>query len=314
MKRLLLISLLQWIVVVGLLGQQDPVIAHYMQAPLTFNPAFSGLSGNVCATALNRQQWVGFKNAPSTTMFVVGSPFNPFGTSGGVGLKLINDAAGFDKDISLSLSYAYFIDFGTARLSIGVSGGMFNKVLDPEWQIPSGDYHTPPSGDPLIPEGKESFVAFDGGIGAVLTFGNGYAGVSVMHLNQPTFKFSKGLPYLSRHYYATAGYNLLLPNPAFELTPSMLFFSDGRATQLTFSGIVTYNKKVWGGLSYRSGDAVTGILGLELYNGIKIGYGYDFPLSDIRKGTSGSHEFIVNYCFDISMGRSPMKYKSIRFL
>ncbi len=314
MKRFFLTALLPYLLLTGLLAQQDPVITHYMYTPIAFNPAFSGVSGNVCATALNRQQWIGFKNAPSTTMFMVGSPFKLFNKSGGIGLKLINDAAGFDKDISLSLSYAYYIDLGTARLSIGFNAGMFNKVLDPDWKIPSGDYHTPPTGDPLIPEGKESYVAFDAGIGALLTAGNAFAGFSVMHLNQPTFKFSKGLPYLSRHYYLTGGYNILLPNPAFELTPSFLVFSDARIMQFTASGIVTYNKKAWGGFSYRSGDALTGILGLELYNGIRIGYGYDFPLSDIRRGTSGSHEFIVNYCFDISMGRSPMKYKSIRFL
>jgi hypothetical protein len=55
-------------------------------------------------------------------------------------------------------------------------------------------------------------------------------------------------------------------------------------------------------------------VGLELFNGIRIGYAYDFPLSDIRKSTSGSHEFMVNYCFDLSLGKSPMRYKSIRFL
>jgi hypothetical protein len=51
-----------------------------------------------------------------------------------------------------------------------------------------------------------------------------------------------------------------------------------------------------------------------LYNGLRIGYAYDFPLTDIRKSTSGSHEFMVNYCFDLSLGKSPMRYKSIRLL
>ena len=41
---------------------------------------------------------------------------------------------------------------------------------------------------------------------------------------------------------------------------------------------------------------------------------YDFPVSDIIRNTSGSHEFMVNYCFDISLGKSPSRYKSIRFL
>lgn len=134
------------------------------------------------------------------------------------------------------------------------------------------------------------------------------------HLNQPKIKYSKGTPYVSRHYYITAGYTLQLPNPSLELLPSLFAFSDGKVTQFTITSLVRYNKKVWGGVSYRAGDALTGLVGFELYNGIRIGYAYDFTLSDIRKNSSGSHEFMVNYCFDLNLGRSPMKYKSIRFL
>jgi len=53
---------------------------------------------------------------------------------------------------------------------------------------------------------------------------------------------------------------------------------------------------------------------LELFNGIRLGYSYDFTLSDMAINSKGSHEFMVNYCFDLGLGKSPMKYKSIRFL
>jgi type IX secretion system PorP/SprF family membrane protein len=192
--------------------------------------------------------------------------------------------------------------------------GMLNKTLSPSWQIPSGDSHTPPSGDPLIPENKESYVAFDVSLGAYYKTDKYYAGLSITHLNEPKIKFSKGLPYVSRHYYLTAGYTIQLPNPSFELLPSVFVFSDGKITQATLNTVVRYNKKVWGGVSYRAGDAITGMAGIELYNGIRIGYAYDFPMSDIRKSSSGSHEFMVNYCFDLRLGKSPMRYKSIRFL
>jgi type IX secretion system PorP/SprF family membrane protein len=105
-----------------------------------------------------------------------------------------------------------------------------------------------------------------------------------------------------------------LPNPNFELLPSAFLWTDGRLLQLSINTTVRYNKKVWGGVSYRAGDALTGLIGIELYNGIRIGYSYDFPMNDIRKSTSGSHEFMINYCFDLSMGRSSKRYKSIRFL
>ncbi|MCX6253530.1 MAG: type IX secretion system membrane protein PorP/SprF [Bacteroidia bacterium] len=296
------------------LSQQDPLSSHYMFNTLTYNPGVAGTSGMICATALNRQQWVGFKGAPSTTVFNISAPLTLFNIKSGVGLLIESDNIGFDKDINLSAAYSYLMDLGQGKLGIGINLGMLNKTLAPTWQIPSGDEHTPVSGDPLIPENKESFVAFDAGLGLYYKADKYYAALSVTHINQPKIKYSKGLTYVSRHYYLTAGYTLQLPNPSLELIPSVFAYSDGKVAQFTVTSLVRYNKKVWGGVSYRAGDALIGIIGFELYNGIRLGYAYDFTISDIRKNSSGSHEFMVNYCFDLSLGKSPMKYKSIRFL
>ena len=314
MKKLNIAFLFLVIFFQPVLSQQDPLSSHYMFNTLTYNPGVAGTSGLICATALNRQQWVGFKGAPSTTVFNISAPVAPFRIKSGVGLLIESDNVGFDKDINLSFSYSYLMDVGTGKLGIGLSLGMLNKTLSPEWLIPGGDVHTPATGDPLIPENKESIVAFDAGFGLYYKTEKYYAGLSVTHLNQPKIKFSKGTPYVSRHYYLTAGYTLQLPNPSLELLPSLFALSDGKVTQFTVTSLIRYNKKVWGGVSYRAGDALTGLLGFELYNGVRIGYAYDFTLSDIRKNSSGSHEFVVNYCFDLSLGKSPMKYKSIRFL
>ena len=296
------------------LSQQDPLSSHYMFNTLTYNPGVAGTSGMICATALNRQQWVGFKGAPSTTVFNISAPVSPFGIKSGVGLLVESDNIGFDKDINLSAVYSYLMDIGPGKLGIGINLGMLNKTLSPTWQIPSGDAHTPASGDPLIPENKESFVAFDAGMGLYFKADKYYAAFSITHLNQPKIKFSKGTPYISRHYYLTAGYTLQLPNPSLELIPSIFAFSDGKVTQFTVTSLVRYNKKAWGGVSYRAGDAFIGMIGFELFNGIRLGYAYDFTISDIRKTSNGSHEFMINYCFDLNLGKSPMKYKSIRFL
>ncbi len=295
-------------------SQQDPLSSQYMFNTLTYNPGVAGTSGMICATALNRQQWIGFKDAPSTTVFNISAPFPPFKINSGVGLLIESDNVGFDKDINLSGIYTYLVDLNTGKLGIGISLGMLNKTLEPNWQIPNGDGFTSPDQDPLIPTSKESFVAFDAGLGLYLRAEKYYAALSVTHINQPKIKFSKGLPYVSRHYYLTAGYTVQLPNPSLELLPSIFVFSDGKVAQFNITSLVRYNKKVWGGVSYRAGDALIGTVGFELFNGIRIGYAYDFPLSDIRKNTSGSHEFMVNYCFDLSLGKSAMRYKSIRFL
>lgn len=295
-------------------AQQDPVMSHFMLNQQTYNPAYAGTSGLVCASMVNRQQWAGFEGAPVSTWFHINSPLTLFDIPSGVGLSIMSDNLGNDKNLSINLSYAYHLDLGLGTLSLGLSGGMFNKALDPNWIIPSSDNHVPANNDPLIPENKESRIAFDLGFGAYYVSDNLFGGLSVTHLNEATIQYEKGQPFLKRHYYGIAGYRIQLPNPAFELTPSVFLYSDGRVSQFSVNTNVTYNKKLWGGVSYRAGDALAGMVGVELYNGIRISYAYDFPLSDIRKNTSGSHEFMVNYCFNLSLGRSAMRYKSIRFL
>ncbi len=311
-RALLLIAL---IIPAGVLsGQQDPVLSHHMFNQQSYNPGQTGMSGMITATALTRQQWVGFPGAPSTMLFSASTPLNLFGMRSGAGMTVEADRYGYSSDIDITLSYSGHFAIGTGTLGGGISAGVLNKTIKPEWFIPGGPGHTPPSGDPLIPESNESFLALDLSAGLFYQGLNYYAGLSVTHLNQPKIKYSETATFVSRQYYLTAGYYLQLPNPALELIPSVFIVNDGAATQYLATAIVRYNKKLWGGVSYRLSDAVTGLAGIELYNGLQIGYAYDFPISEIRKGTSGSHEFVVSYSFDLSLGKSVTRYKSIRFL
>ena len=160
------------------------------------------------------------------------------------------------------------MDLGQGKLGIGLILGMLNKALSPTWQIPSGDSYTRRLAIRLFLKTRKVMLHLMPSLGAYYKADKYYAGFSVTHINEPKIKFSKGLTYMSRHYYFTAGYNLQLPSPAFELLPSIFAFSDGKVTQLAINTLVRYNKKVWGGVSYRAGDSVTGMIGVELFNGI----------------------------------------------
>lgn len=312
-KRVKIITLLLSISLICQ-GQQDPQISQIMFNQMFINPGYAGSSDMIYIAALNRQSWVGFDGAPKTTVFHVNAPFNLFGINSGVGLSLMSDQAGFDDNLGINLSYAYKIDIATGKLGIGLSLGMMNKALEPAWIIPTSDYHEPASVDPLIPENNESYVAFDMGFGAYFKTREFYIGISSTHLNEAKIKYSKGTPYLKRHYYVIAGYHLPINNPMIEVTPSIYLFSDGRASQLSINTNVQYNKKIWGGVTYRAGDAIIGLVGMELFNGVRVGYAYDFATSDIRKNSNGSHELMMSYSFNLRFDRSPQRYKSVRFL
>lgn len=296
-------------------AQQDPQFSQYMFNIANFNPGSVGSSNNICLSGVHRQQWVGFPKAPIATSFNVNAPVRPFGLSSGVGLNILSDELGFNNDLGLSAAYAYQLNIGSGSLGIGVNLGFFNKALKAEWYIPSElSGSTPPASDPSIPAQDESQIAFDMGFGLFYSTENLYFGISASHLNQAKIRYETSTPYLARHYYAVAGYRMQMSNPLFEILPSVIIKSDGRSNSLDVSGLVRYNKKFWGGVSYRPGDAVVGIFGVELFNGVRVGYSYDFITSSIGNYSKGSHEFTLGYCFSLSLDKTPQKYRSIRFL
>src|SRR5664279_936554 len=134
MKKLNIAFLFLVLLLQPVLSQQDPLSSQYMFNTLTFNPGVAGTSGMICATAMNRQQWVGFKGAPATTLFNISAPISPFGVKSGVGLVVESDNVGFDKNINLTGSYSYLMDLGTGKLGIGLNLGMYSMALSPDWQ------------------------------------------------------------------------------------------------------------------------------------------------------------------------------------
>jgi type IX secretion system PorP/SprF family membrane protein len=297
----------------GLSGQQDPKFSQNMFMVPFYNPGAMGSSDKICLGAAFRNQWTGFPGAPVTTTFNAHMPFSLLGLSHGVGISLMNDRYGFNNDFIFSAAYAYRMDLGTGHLGIGLNVGVANQSLEPDW---NGADVINVDGDHSIPGTGGSVFGFDMGLGVYYNTDNMYVGLSTTHLNQTSFIYPEENEEtkLIRHYYLVAGYNLQLTNPMFEVLPSLMVQSDGRAHHIYLNTNIRYNKRFWGGVSYSVGGALTALVGIELLNGLRIGYSYDFELSPMLNYNSGSHEVTVRYCFDLSMDKSPAKYKSIRFL
>lgn len=295
-------------------SQQDPHFSQYMYNLAGINPGYAGSNDRICLSGATKQQWVGFPGKPAIALFNANAPVKPFGINSGVGLSILSDNYAFNNDLGLSASYAYRLGIGAGTLGIGLNLGLYNQALSAKWYLPDGLEFQPPAQDPSIPKESESKIAFDMGFGLFYNTDKLYFGISTTHLNKPKIKYETANPYLARHFYAVAGYRFQLANPLFEIMPSAIFRTDLRTNSFDISGLLRYNKKFWGGVSYRAGDALIGILGFELFNGVRIGYSYDFTTSEIGNYSSGSHEFSLGYCFSLSLEKAPQKYKSIRFL
>ncbi len=296
-------------------AQQDPQFSQNMFNIMMFNPGSVGSKNAICATLINRQQWMGFEGAPVTTVFNANTPFSLFGADHGAGLHILNDEIGFETNLSINASYAYRMNAWDGKLGIGVGFGIINSSLDAEWVIPSDEGYTPATGDPSIPVGNESAITLDFSAGLFYYTDELYVGFSATHIGQPVVEYNPtATPFLKRHYYLTAGYGISLTNPSYKLLPAVHMQTDGVITQLNMGSLIEYNNRLWGGVFYRFGSAVVGIAGLELFNGINIGYSYDFSTTAIMGHNRGTHEFMIRYCFDLVTDRTPQRYRSIRIL
>lgn len=296
-------------------SQQEAQFSHNMFNNMGINPGYAGLRNAICATALARQQWVGFRDFegnrvnPETYSLNVDAPIPLI--RGGLSIGFLQDELGFETNVGVKIGYAYHwkLDFG--KLGLGAQVGFLDKRIDFSEFTPI----TP--GDPVLTGGKETHMFVDFALGAFYLADSKYwGGVSFSQLRQARGTLGESNYSLRRHYFATAGYNYTLPsNPAYMFSPSVLVKTDMKSAQYDINALITYNNRIWGGVSIRPQDAIVLLLGLHLEQ-ISFGYSYDITTSLLgAMGRSyGSHEIMLRYCFELDIDKIQEIQRNIRFL
>jgi type IX secretion system PorP/SprF family membrane protein len=303
-------------------AQFSPQVSHFMYDQLRTNPGSAGNTDMICANMIIRDQMHGFPGGPKTYLFSVDAPFKLFGVQHGVGLSGYQDVIGFYKNTDFAITYAFRWSLGNGLLGIGAQVGFVKNELDAngKWITSSGD--APAADDPNIPQTSPSKSKLNFAAGLFYKTEDIYFGISSIDINNPVMEAAStsgasGATYkINRQYYITAGYTMQMKNPVYELKPAVQLKSDGVATDMDVNLTLLYNKSIWGGVTYRTGEAVVGFLGLELTKlvpGLKVGVSYDFITNSLSHKTE-TYEILLNYSFKIGVEKAPQKYKSIRFL
>jgi len=295
-------------------AQQDYQFTHYMFDNLSFNPGYAGITNSFCGTVMGRQQWAGFEGSPTTGLLNVHAPVRLL--RGGLGLTYINDQLGFEKNNIVRLAYSYHLaGIGPGTLGIGVSGGIVQKSINATWITPDG---TPAQNDAAInATGNASSISemvADFNFGAFYYAPNMYFGLSVTHLGQADM-MDVNIQNV-HHYWLTAGYTHTF-NPNLKLRPGLLVKTDAASTQIDLNANVLYRDMVWAGLTYRLGDAIAPMIGYQKKFDratLRIGYSYGITTSQIKNYSNGTHDFMINYCFNMEKPPVLQKSKNPRFL
>jgi type IX secretion system PorP/SprF family membrane protein len=300
----------------GVYGQQEPQVSHNMFNTMAINPGYAGLRNAICATAIARQQWVGFRDEeqnavnPETYSFTVDAPLPII--RGGLSLGFLQDKLGYEQAMGVKLGYAYHLPLNTGILGIGAQIGFIDKRFDFSAFKPITD------GDPaLVGSDEESRIMGDGALGVFFMSDQNYwGGISISQIRQASTRIGNIDYQNKRNFYFTSGYNYSLPaNNNYVISPSFLLKTDLGSIQADLNTLITYRERFWGGASYRLQDAAVIFLGLA-FEQINIGYSYDFTLSSLgRNGRSwGSHEILLRYCFNLELEKVQQRSRNVRFL
>ena len=317
MKKLITIVIVVFLSFQGLQAQQDPHFTHYMFNTLAVNPGYAGSRDALTITALGRHQWVGFKGAPLTQTITAHAPI--FNDKVGLGLSIMNDRIGPTNNTSIFADFAYRIPMGQskkARLTFGLKGGL--NIM----QVGLTNIGVREDLDPKFAENFVNKLLPNFGFGVYYYTQNFYVGASVPRIletyfvNEDATASGGGLGRQKRHYDLILGAMLNLGKKA-KLKPAMLLkVLEAVPPELDLSALFyLFNEKFWIGPAFRtawkSSDAVSGLIGVKVFDQFSIGYSFDYNLLNRTiKYNGGSHEIMLRY--DFIYGNHP-RVKSPRY-
>lgn len=271
-------------------AQQEPMYSQYMFNMLQINPAYAGNRANDNITSLYRKQWVGIPNSPSTATLSWDRRHEE--SNVGYGIQLYTDQLGIEKSTGVQAFYSYRIPFVSSSFTFGISGGALNYFAA------YSQASTTQGGDPLFQEDINAILPTVG-VGALYATNEWYAGLSVpalLHtkvLSNNHASVTDG----NNHFFLTGGYIFDIANE-FKLKPSLMIKAVGGAPiQVDYNLNAWYKDWVGIGTSFRTGDAFVGLFEIQVSPEFRLGYAYDYTISNLKPFNKGTHELLLRYEF-----------------
>ena len=311
MKNSYILVLLLLLLQLTLRAQQDPQYTQYMYNMSVINPAYTtNEPGMLNLGVLYRSQWKNAIGAPKTLTFFAHTALSEKIETG---LSFITDDIGDGvlKENNIYLDFAYILKLNEkSNISLGIKGGIttfetnFNDFVLPEFQ------------DDIAFDENLNSTFPNVGVGAFYHRKNFYAGLSTPNLLTTKHLENKdGINRLGSeniHLFFTSGYIYEL-NTSLKIKPSVMAkMVKGAPLTLDISLNLLFNDRIEGGLSYRSEDSVSAMFNLSVMPALRIGYAYDYTLSNLSTYSSGSHEIFILFDLDL-LGLSKGYDKSPRF-
>ena len=271
-------------------AQQNPHYTQYMYNMSTINPGYATDTGSMNFGALYRMQWVGSEGGPTTGTFFGHSPL---AKNVEVGLSIVHDEIGdVVKETGVFADFAYIVKLNeTNKISFGLKAGASFFSTNFDGFVYSDDLPDPAFANNL----SKTFPNI--GVGAFYFGENYYLGLSspnlltTKHLERKSGIVTTGVEAI--HYFFTGGYVFNL-NENLKFKPAFMARGlSGAPLALDITSNFLINNKFEIGAGYRVEDAISGLVNFRISPTLRIGYAYDYTLSNLGRFNSGSHEIMI---------------------
>ena len=288
-------------------AQQLPDYTQYPSVFFGINPAYTGTKGTIDARMDYRKQWMGYDGAPVTQF--AGLHSRLWKGRIGVGGLLYKDQTGPTQRFNYNFTAAYHLHFPDVEFSAGFGVGFFKYTIDGSMMTThfSGDIAVANAiNNALTSTAKNKNVC----AGLLLYNDRFHFGLSVLDLlnndakfnNKPDSTYKADVAYAA-HYYFTFGYNFNANIDYLWENNLMMTYVNGLPLTINYNLRLHYKEKFLVGTGWRLKDAVYGQVGYVFKDRYQIIYTYDFCISHLHKASSGTHEIMLGYRFDMEGGK-----------
>lgn len=286
------ILFLGFLLTMGLVhAQKEPQYTQYMYNIGSFNAAYSGTVESPEIIGLYRAQWVDIPGAPTTIRGGANIPFN--NEKMGLGINIVNDVLGPSTQTYFDVAYSYQIQLSQeTKLSFGINAGGSSLNVD----YSKGDFENP--SDPSILGGN--YINFYPTVGAGLFMYHQeewYLGLSVPNFLTNALYNDEVATIVedNMQFNAIGGYVFELGEQT-KFKPAFLVnYLQGSPVTVNLSANFQFIDALTIGASYRFDNAVSGLAGFQISNGMFIGYSYDYNTNGLGEYSGGSHEAILKF-------------------
>lgn len=291
MKKLLS-TLIFSVICCALWAQQDPLFTQYRSNMLTVNPAYAGSREALTFNMLYRNQWVGIEGAPTTQSISVHGPLAS--NKIGFGLSLVHDKVGPTKQTGIYGDISGRVKVSEkGYLAGGVKFGanFFNSNLTELVLANANDGNFAENVSKTMP---------NIGVGVYYYTDKFYLGLAMPKIIKNELYDNGSLDGAvseKRHLFINSGLVMEM-SPLVKFRPTVMARVVG-GSPLSFDATATFifDDRFWVGGYYRLSESVGLLLDYNFTSQLRVGYSYDYTLTELQNYNTGSHEIGITYDF-----------------